>query len=279
MKSAGYLLIVFLLALCCVGAGKTWRFFRRKKLLHIPASDLWKGFLATNIPLYTYLSDSLKEELHGHINVFLDEKRFEGCGGIEINDEIRVTIAALACILLLNRKTDYYPKLKSILVYPHPYVAEDAGMLGDMRVNAHSVRAGESWSTGVVVIAWDQVNCRARNIGGAYNVVLHEFAHQLDEEDGSGTMGVPILGEGSSYATWAKILGGEYHNLLQKVDRDEADVMSDYGATNEAEFFAVATETFFEKPLQFRKAHPALYDQLKGYYKLDPAGWLSSDLK
>jgi Mlc titration factor MtfA (ptsG expression regulator) len=227
----------------------------------------------TNVPLYRYLPEELKKQLHGHINIFLSEKRFEGCGGIEITDQIRVTIAALACILLLNRKTDYYPRLKSILVYPHPYVAENVASIGSTRVHEWSFRAGESWTTGAVVIAWDEVEKRARDLDDGHNVVLHEFAHQLDVEDGTGTAGTPILGQKSSYVTWARVLGRGYRNLREKVSRNEQDIMDEYGATNEAEFFAVVTETFFEKPLQLQKIHPALYDQLRDYYQLDPAEW------
>jgi Mlc titration factor MtfA (ptsG expression regulator) len=267
VKPVVYLLTAFGMVLCFIIAMKAFRALRRKKLAQMFFPDSWKNILGSNVSLYRYLPEDLRNELHGHINIFLAEKRFEGCGGIEINDEIRVTIAALACVLLLNRKTDYYPRLKSILVYPHPYVGEDVASIGSTRIHARSFRAGESWSTGAVVIAWDQVNSRARDVDHGYNVVLHEFAHQLDEEDGAGTMGAPVLGKGSSYVTWARILGEEYRSLME-------NVMDEYGATNEAEFFAVATETFFEKPVQFRKVHPALYDQLKGYYKLDPARWL-----
>ncbi|MDD4871860.1 MAG: zinc-dependent peptidase [Kiritimatiellae bacterium] len=259
--------------MCFFVTKKGLRFLRRKQLFGMSFPDSWKNILVSNVPLYRYLPEELKEQLHGYINIFLSEKRFEGCGGIEITDQIRVTIAALACVLLLNRKTDYYPRLKSILVYPHPYVVEHWGSIGSTRVHGWSFRVGESWSTGAVVIAWDEVNRQVRDVDDGHNVVLHEFAHQLDEEDGTGARGTPILGQKSSYVTWARILGREYRNLQEKVSRNEQDIMDEYGATNEAEFFAVATETFFEKPLQFRKIHPALYSQLKDYYQLDPARW------
>jgi Mlc titration factor MtfA (ptsG expression regulator) len=274
VKAVIYLLSGLVLVLCYVIAVRISRMSRRKRLARMQFPDAWKSILVANVPLYGRLPDKLKDELHGLINVFLTEKRFEGCGGIIITDEMRVTIAALACVLLLNRRTGCYPRLRSVLVYPHPYVGEDSTSIGNTAVQEWSFRAGESWSTGAVVIAWDQVNRRARDVGDGHNVVLHEFAHQLDEEDGTGTMGLPILEKGSSYVTWARILGGEFRELREKVDRDEEDVIDEYGATDEAEFFAVATEAFFENPLGLKRAHPALYRQLQDYYRMYPSEWL-----
>jgi len=259
--------IVLLLALRFV-----YRNWRRKKLRNTPFPAEWKSLLESKVFLYRYLPADLKAQLHGHINVFLAEKRFEGCGGVQITDEIRVTIAALACMLLLNRETDYYPRLKSILVYPHPYMAEDVDYLGSTRVHGISSRVGESWPTGAVVVAWDQVSGQSRDVNDTHNVVLHEFAHQLDQENGVGADGIPILDQRSSYVTWARILGEEYRQLREIASRDDEDgVLDEYGATNEAEFFAVATEAFFEKPLQLKKKHPELYMELKHYYRFDPS--------
>jgi len=212
--------------------------------------------------------------LHGHINVFLDEKRFEGCGGIEITDEIRVTIAALACMLLLNRKTLYYPRLQSILVYPHSYVGDDTSFIGGTHVHESSFRSGESWASGAVVIAWKDVKEEIGEYTTGRNVVLHEFAHQLDQENGSFADGIPLLAQHKNYAGWARVMGDEFRRLKEKAVRNEEDVLDEYGAKNEAEFFAVATETFFELPEDLKKEHPALYDELKGCYMVDPAAWL-----
>jgi len=258
----------------CLGIRRVLQRCRREFLKGTPFPERWRKVLGTNVRIYNHLPQELKDQLHCHINVFLAEKRFEGCGGLHVTDEIRVTIAALACMLLLNRKTDYYPKLKSILVYPHPYVVEDVDFIGDTRVHGWSFRAGESWTTGAVVVAWDEVTAQASDVGYGHNVVLHEFAHQLDQEDGTGTAGIPVLERGSSYITWARILGKGFRQLREKVEREEADVIDEYGAENEAEFFAVATEAFFEKPVLLRKKHPDLYAELKNYYKLDPAEWV-----
>lgn len=223
----------------------------------------WVEIIEKDFPMYRKMPESLRTQLHGLMNVFLGEKVFEGCGGLEITDEMRVSIAAQACVLLLNRKTRYYPKLRTIYVYPHTYVAK--GNEGT------SARLGESWQNGPVVLAWDSVQGGARNMHDGKNVVMHEFSHRLDQEDGEAD-GAPILQSRSSYRTWAKVLGAEYEAMRKKGWRRKT-VMNQYGATNPAEFFAVATETFFEKAKQMKKKHPELYEELKAYYKIDPLEW------
>ena len=249
------------------------RRIKRKRLLAKPFPQEWKQIIQKNVPLYNRLPDSLKEQLHGFVNVFIAEKKFEGCGGLEITDEIKVTIAAQASMLLLNRKVKYFPKLHTILVYPHTYAAKTVSSDGTVMINGQSVRLGESWQNGPVVLAWDSVTGGTMNIADARNVVLHEFAHQLDQEDGT-TDGAPILEHRSGYIAWARVLSKEYETLQRKKKKHRKSVMSKYGATNPAEFFAVATETFFEKSKQMKKKHPELYDELKNYYKLDPVEWL-----
>jgi Mlc titration factor MtfA (ptsG expression regulator) len=246
------------------------RWVKCKRLTALPFPEHWKQIVQKNVPLYNRLPEPLRQQLHGLVRIFIDEKNFEGCGGLKITDEIKVTIAAQACILLLNRKTTCFRKLHSILVYPHTYIAKTKSSDGVITVDGHSVRLGESWQRGPVVLAWDSVTGGTSNVTEARNVVLHEFAHQLDQEDGVAD-GAPILEHRSSYVTWAHVLGAEYE-ALQK-DRSTRDVLDKYGATNPAEFFAVATETFFEKPIQMKQKHPELYDVLKNYYKLDPVTW------
>jgi Mlc titration factor MtfA (ptsG expression regulator) len=228
------------------------------------------------MPLYSCFPESLKKQLHGLVNVFLDEKKFVGCGGQEITDEIKVTIAAQACMLLLNRKTNFYPKLKTIYVYPHTYVAKGLMNDGGLIVEGKSVRLGESWQNGPVVLTWDSITGGARNIQDGRNVVFHEFAHQLDQEDGDAD-GAPILENRSSYRTWAAVLGDEYERLCNKTRGRRRSVLNKYGATNPAEFFAVATEAFFEKPKQMHKKSPDLYEELKNYYRIDPLSWDKSN--
>ena len=244
----------------------------RKNLLAAPFPDGWQGYIEKNIPLYKRLPDELKNQLHGLINVFIAEKEFKGCGGLEMTDEIKVSIAAQACMLLLNRKTRYFGKLKTIYVYPHTYVAKQVSYDGVMVIEGESVRLGESWQNGPIVLAWDSVTGGARNIHDGRNVVIHEFTHQLDQEDGDAD-GAPILENRSCYRSWANVLSAEYEALQKKTRKRRRSAMNKYGATNPAEFFAVATETFFEKPKQMHKRHPELYEELKSYYKLDPLEW------
>jgi Mlc titration factor MtfA (ptsG expression regulator) len=245
---------------------------KRKRLLGRPFPEEWKQIVEKNVPLFRRLPEPLKEELGGLVNLFVAEKNFEGCGGLEITDEIRVTIAAQACMLLLNRKAARFRKLRTILVYPHTYAAKMMSSDGNITIEGQSVRLGESWQNGPVVLAWDSVTGGTTNIADARNVVLHEFAHQLDQEDGAAD-GAPILEHRSSYVAWARVLGEEYEALQNRKRRHGRSVMNKYGATNPAEFFAVATETFFDKAKQMKKKHPELYDELKDYYRLDPGEW------
>ena len=245
---------------------------RRTQLMGQSIPDIWQVMIEKNIPLYNRLPDELKTQLHGLANVFLAEKTFVGCGGQEITDEVRVTIAAQACMLLLNRTPRFFPKLKTIYVYPHTYVAKGLTNDGGIMIEGKSVRLGESWQNGPVVLAWDSITGGACNIQDGQNVVLHEFAHQLDQEDGDAD-GAPILENRSSYRTWAAVLSEEYENLQHKTSHRQQSVIRKYGATNPAEFFAVATEVFFEKPKQMHKRCPDLYQELKNYYHLDPLHW------
>ena len=252
---------------------------RHLELTRKPFPKEWEEILEKDLPPYRRLSPELRRELQGLVNIFLAEKTFEGCGGLEVTDEMRVLIAAEACLLLLNKgKTDCYPSLDSIILYPHAFVANAKRSLGTesggvMVEDTASARIGESWGTGAVVLAWDHVRGGAADFADGQNVVLHEFGHQLDQASGSAN-GAPPLEGSTSYRSWGRILGNEYAHLREKVERHRRDVLDSYGATNPAEFFAVATETFFEKPERLREKHPELFEELKAYYRLDPTEWV-----
>jgi Mlc titration factor MtfA (ptsG expression regulator) len=246
---------------------------RRQRLRETPLPPAWLRIVERHVPLYGRLAAGDRRELLGHVQVFLAEKRFEGCGGLEITDEIRLTIAAQACLLLLRRDATYYPTLLSILVYPHAYVSREEEVGPDGVVHElPAVRIGESWERGEVVLAWDEVREDAANIHDGYNVVLHEFAHQLDQEAGLAD-GAPVLPRRSMYADWARVLSAEYRKLQGDAARRCHTVLDPYGATHPAEFFAVATECFFEKPHDMRRMHPALYDELRRFYRQDPTAY------
>jgi Mlc titration factor MtfA (ptsG expression regulator) len=235
---------------------------RHRRLRQRPFPDEWQSLLEEHLPPYEHLSPESRRELHGLINIFLEEKNFEGCGGLTLTDEIRVTVAAQACLLLLNRPTKVYPKLDSVLVYPSAYVSRDG-----------SAALGESWiRAGVVVLAWDRVQGGVKNFEDGQNVTLHEFAHRLDQEDGVAD-GAPILAPFSAYRTWARVLGKEYDVLRKKARKGRRTVIHKYGAESPAEFFAEATVAFFEKGRSLQRKSPELYEELKAYYKLDPAEW------
>ena len=245
---------------------------RRLRLRSLPAPDGLEGTLSRNVGLYSLLPDDLRTELHGHINVFLNEKRFLGIAGQEVTPEVRFTVAGIACVLLLNKEPTYFPGFSSILVYPDTYETTQVDYDGVVETHRRSHRAGESWHRGPVVLSWKDVLQGAANTGDGYNVVLHEFAHKLDEEN-NGTNGQPILHATGHYDEWAEVLGREYRSFADRVSRSKNTVIDDYGLTSPAEFFAVATESFFEKAAGMQKRLPDLYEQLKKYYAVDPATW------
>ena len=245
---------------------------RRDKLFFKPLPSGWIQILEDNVPLYSLLPENLKDELHGRINIFLDEKEFIGCRGLQMSDEIRITISGNACILLLKRDKRCFPRFTTILVHPDTYVAKQVTYDGLVEVHDDNIRSGESWHRGPVVLSWADVIHGSLNSDDGHNVVLHEFAHKLDEENEI-MNGLPVLRDSSHYADWAKVLSKEYDSLLIRVEHRANSVIDAYGAVSPAEFFAVATESFFEKPFQMRQKLPDLYEQFKIFYNMDPAEW------
>lgn len=261
----------------------SYKSFRRRRALasQFPAS--WLTILE-RLPLYQRLDTTDRAELRDRIKVFLAEKYFEGCGGFVITDEVKVTIAANACLLLLRRDTDYYPNCTSILVYPAEYyVRSSTPGPGGVMFEGTTMRAGESWhnafgsgSGGPVVLSWRSVHRAQADDNGGHNVVLHEFAHQLDGESGA-MDGLPALENSAHLLPWARVMSGEYRALVQALTLGAPRPFIDpYGATNPAEFFAVCTELFFENPIELRDKHPDLYSRFVSFFKQDPASWAGS---
>jgi Mlc titration factor MtfA (ptsG expression regulator) len=249
---------------------------RHERLRSAPFPADWLETIKRNVRFYACLPEQDRRELKGLVQIFLAEKIFEGCGGLELSDEMKVTVAAQACLLLLHRQTDVYPRLDTILIYPSAYVAKSVKPIGGPVVlEGESARLGESWTSGVVILSWNDVQAGASDIHDGQNLVLHEFAHQLDREDGA-INGTPLLEQRSHYLAWGRVLNTEYERLKRDRRLGRATVLDDYGATDPAEFFAVATECFFEKPRVLRKRHPALYEELKTFYRQDPAQLLPS---
>lgn len=242
---------------------------KRKQLLNTPLSDFDREGVIENFPLYALLPPHLQDRLDGLINLFIDNKDFEACGGLPgISPEIKFTVAAQACLLILGQheSTDIpYPKLRTILIYPDAYIADKDGM-------NESVRLGESWDRGSVVLAWASVKRGGQITNDGHNVAMHEFAHQLDSQDGT-TDGAPSLENARAYQAWSAAFTGAWERFVKKIEKGQPTIIDEYGATNHAEFFAVAVETFFEKPLQLQRRYPILYREMQGYFKLDPMDW------
>ena len=248
----------------------TLRKWRRRRFNKGPFPKNWLGILRERVPYYRLLSRHEQTELRKLIRVFLAEKRFEGCGGLEITDEIRVTISAQACILLLNREHDYYGGLHSILVYPSSYRAPSkfVDAVGVVHEGDES-RLGEAWLRGAIILSWDDVRRDSGDFQDGHNVTLHEFAHQLDQHDGTFD-GAPQLEKPSHYRSWARVLMKEYQALSAAAERGQETLIDQYGATDPAEFFAVITEAFFESPRALKQKHPELYAELKKFFHQDP---------
>jgi len=226
--------------------------------------------MKSNVAFLERLPANDQAELLDHMQIFLSEKNFEGIG-LEITDEIRVTIAAQACLLLLRRETDYFPRLLTILVYPSTYSAqEQRPITAEIWEEGKALRAGETGRTmGSMVLAWDAVKWGAADPSDGKNVVLHEFAHQLDYENFAAD-GTPALATRKQQLAWREVMRTEFASLRAAEETGIPTLLDTYGATNAAEFFAVSTEAFFERPIMLRAQHPRLYTELQNYFQQDP---------
>ena len=248
----------------------------RARLRGQPFPAEWRRILQHRVPYVAGLPVQLQLQLKQHIQIFLAEKPFLACGGLLLTQEMRVVIAAQACLLILNRPPTYFPNLRQILVYPGPFLvnrvrADSTGILQDLR----QVLAGESWSQGQVILSWEDVLDGAADPADGRNVVVHEFAHQLDQETGQAN-GAPQLGSRAARSRWLKIFSEEFARLQQRAETEETGqgfLLSNYGATSPAEFFAVASEVFFELPQRMAQEHAALYQELRRFYCVDPLTW------
>ncbi|MBT9502269.1 MAG: zinc-dependent peptidase [Burkholderiaceae bacterium] len=250
-----------------------WTEKRRERLRRQPFPNEWREILKRRVPQVRRLPVDLQLQLKRHMQVFLAEKAFIGCDGLVVTPEMRVTIAAQACLLLLNRRRPrYFPKLRQILVYPGAFIVnrpatDGAGVLQEQR----QVLAGESWTQGQVILSWQDALEGAAIADDGRNVVIHEFAHQLDQEKGHAN-GAPSLPR-TQYKAWSRVMQAEFQQLQWQARQGQESLLSHYGATDPAEFFAVSSEVFFEQPLPLAQRHPALYEQLSRYYRVNPLSW------
>lgn len=253
----------------------TWfRKRARKKLLQKPFPQAWRTILQEKVAHYCFLTDEEKARLEELTRFFIAEKKFEGCGGLEITDEIKVVIAAQACILVLGLQPFQYKNLQSVLVYPSTVTLPTTrpGVFQDGLSIVPDSRAilGQASLNGPVILVWDAVKRDARHPERGHNVVYHEFAHILDMRDGTAD-GTPELHSISLFKEWVEVCSREYFRLKKQAESGKKSLLDQYGAVHEAEFFAVATELFFDRPRQMRRQMRELYDVLSAYYRQDTA--------
>jgi len=270
------LTLLFLLGLALVAtlaAAPWWRSMRRARLRRQPMPAAWRRILRRRVPLVARLPADLQLRLKGLMQVFLAEKPIVGCAGLQVSEEMRVVIAAQACLPLLGRTRDYYPKLGQVLLYPGAFVVDrPAPLPGGVQQEQRRALAGESWSQGQVILSWADVLAGAQDPGDGQNVVIHEFAHQLDQVKGFAN-GAPPLPDAAAYRRWSRALQLEYEALRERVAVGAPGLLNPYGATDPAEFFAVASECFFEQGLELSRQHPALYAELAGFYGVQSNSW------
>jgi hypothetical protein len=248
--------------------------WRLRRALAQPLVPAELAILERNVAQYRAMDGAQRARLERLVRRFLFEKTFVGCAGLAITDEMRLTIAGQACLLLMGARGDaVYPTLNAVLVYPGAFLVprrqvDAAGVVTEERQDL----LGESWGDGRVILSWDHVRRAEMDAPPSHNVVLHEFAHQLDSESGS-TNGAPYLGSPERYRSWSEVLSRDFAALRHDAWFGHEGVLDHYGATNPAEFFAVATEAFFEQPHRLAVRHPALYEEFLKYYRVDPRDW------
>ena len=273
--------VVVVLALVIVFAGVPFaalagptlaRQWRRQRIARRPFPAAWRDIVRRRVPLVRELPPAQQLRLKKHIQVLLAEVPFVGCAGLDVSDEMRVAIAAQAAFLLLGRGGSF-GNLREVLVYPGHFVVPRAESgAGGVVHEGRDVLAGQSWQRGQVIVAWDAVQDGAAEPHDGANVVMHEFAHQLDQDTGAAN-GAPYVGRGALQQAWARVMNQEFDALHARLACAEPSLIGPYAATSPAEFFAVTTEIFFERPDALAAERPALYEQLKRCYRLDPVSW------
>jgi hypothetical protein len=265
----------FLISLIVVaGAFGYWYWSRqqiRAKLLVTALSDDQRAIVAEQVPLTRRLPPELRGKLEGKINAFIHQVQFIGCNGLDVTEEMQLSIAAQACLLVVNSDT-WYEHLSTILIYPGAFKSRQTERNGYVVTERETVRTGESWSRGPVVLSWAHTRQGAANEKDGHNVVFHEFAHQIDDLSGH-TDGVPNLDRSQSFAAWERVFVKAYKNHVQHIQAGHKTVFDAYGAEGPEEFFAVAVEVFFERPVALKSKEPEVYEQLAMLFKLEPSSW------
>ncbi len=247
-----------------------WAARRRAAIAARPFPPAWRRILRQRVPAAARLPADLQQRLKQRILVFLAEKPFLGCAGQTITDEVRITIAAQACLLLLGQAGGApYPRLRQVLVYPGAFAVQAAQAAeGGVVQEQRQALSGQSWAHGQVVLGWAEVLAGAADPGDGQNVVVHEFAHQIDQDKGVAD-GRPWLPGRGRRRRWAAVMDDAYWRLRAQ----PSALIGAYAATAPAEFFAVVSELFFEQPQALADAEPAVYRELALLYQVHPLAW------
>ena len=254
---------------------------RRRALLAEPFPEEWERAIRQRFTAFDRLPRPVAERVRAGTRILVAEKNWEGCNGLALTDEMRAVIAAQAALLLAGdpapaEKATWFAPLNSVLVYPAAYRVPPPKLLGDPSFSGPTVqgiddRLGEAHMGGTVVLSWPDVVEGAANADDGRNLVFHEFAHVLDLADRYAD-GVPGL-TGAARHRWEAVADAAFQKHAAAVDRGLPGLLDAYGATDPAEFFAVATECFFEKPRTLRMKLPDLFGILREFYNLDPGEW------
>ena len=249
-----------------------WERWHRARLTGRPFPSAWRAVLRRRMPLYRRLPVPLQRQLQRHVQWLLGRVPFIGCQGQVVTDEVRVLIAAQAALLLLGRPAGHFRNLRQVLVYPGPFVVDRPLSDGAIVQDARRVLMGESWQQGQLLLSWPDVLAGAADADDGHNVVIHEFAHQLDQETGTAN-GAPVLGARGRYGRWSATFRAAVDGLQAALARGEPTLIDPYGATDPGAFFAVVSELFFERGAALAAELPELYAELASYYGCDPSGW------
>jgi MtfA peptidase len=254
------------------------RGWRRARVRRQPFPPAWRAALREHMPAYARLPADVQLRLKKHIQVLLAEVPFIGCAGLVVTDTMRVLVAAQASLLLLGRGAgrgggDGFEGLTQVLLYPGAFVAQRVQAQPDGTVREErQALSGESWQQGQIVLSWDDVLAGAADPEDGRNVVIHEFAHRLDQASGAAN-GAPLLGSRRRQRRWAAVFAAEFAALQQSLARGEEGLIDAYAATAPAEFFAVTSELFFEQPAALAARHPLIHEQLSVFYGVEPLHW------
>jgi Mlc titration factor MtfA (ptsG expression regulator) len=246
---------------------------RRRRILAEAFPPAWQDVLHANVGHLALLPEAERDRLRRAVQIFLAETEFEGCRGLELTDEVRVTVAGSACVMVLGLDDYYFDNVQTVLVYPAEFLVPDRKpVAADLVLEGASERLGEAHYRGPVILAWAEALDNARRPGFGTNLIFHEFAHQLDVLNGD-MDGTPAIDDAALLGRWSEVMDREYERLCRATDLGKKTFLDPYGATDPAEFFAVVAECFFDLPWELERRHAELYALLRDYFRQDPARW------